>query len=125
MADEVAVMYAGQIVETGDVRQIFARPAHPYTLGLQAARPPADERRREPLEPIEGAPPDLFHPPRGCAYYERCPWAMKVCEANDPPLWSINDSQSSRCWLHHEYGARRRPERLAHGALIPAQPDRP
>jgi len=86
MADEVAVMYAGQIVETGDVHDIFARPSHPYTLGLQAARPPPDERRREKLEPIEGAPPDLFKPPVGCAYFERCPWAMRVCEGSDPPL---------------------------------------
>ena len=121
MADEVAVMYAGQIVETGNVHDIFARPGHPYTLGLQAARPPPDERRREKLEPIEGAPPDLFQPPVGCAYFERCPWAMSVCEANDPPLWPLSPSQASRCWLHHEHGVQRRPERLGHGAVMPAR----
>jgi len=121
MADEVAVMYAGQIVETGDVQDIFARPCHPYTLGLQAARPPPDERKREKLEPIEGAPPDLFKPPLGCAYFERCPWAMRVCESHDPPLWPISASQASRCWLHHEQAVQRRPERLGHGALMPAQ----
>ena len=79
MADEVAVMYAGQIVEQGSVDDVFYRPAHPYTLGLQAvdaAAAPSGPRGR--LEPIEGSPPDLFSPPAGCAYFERCPWAMEV-----------------------------------------------
>jgi len=120
VADDVAVMYAGQIVETASVDDIFYRPAHPYTLGLQAARPPADEQLRRKLEPIPGSPPDLFHPPAGCAYRARCPWAMRVCEAQDPPLWPLEPQHSSRCWLQHEYGSERRPERLHHGASIPA-----
>ncbi len=119
MADDVAVMYAGQIVETGTVDDIFYRPAHPYTLGLQAARPPADEVARALLEPIEGAPPDLFHPPTGCAYFERCPWAMQVCEPHDPPLWPLAPGHASRCWLHHELAAPRRPDKLHHGKLMP------
>jgi oligopeptide/dipeptide ABC transporter ATP-binding protein len=121
VADDVAVMYAGQVVETASVDDIFYRPAHPYTLGLQAARPPADEQLRRKLEPIEGSPPDLFHPPAGCAYRARCPWAMRVCETQDPPLWPLEPQHSSRCWLHHEYGSERRPERLHHGASMPAR----
>ncbi len=121
MADDVAVMYAGQIVEQGTVGEIFRRPAHPYTLGLQSAKPRATEGRRERLEPIEGAPPDLFQPPLGCSYFARCPHAMKLCESANPPLWVIETRHASRCWLHHEYAGARPPPRLHRGALIPGE----
>jgi oligopeptide/dipeptide ABC transporter ATP-binding protein len=117
MADDVAVMYAGEIVEQGTVDDVFYRPAHPYTLGLQQAMPHAGERRAR-LEPIEGSPPDLFSPPPGCPYFERCPWAMAVCGPDDPPLWTVQPAHAARCWLHHEHAAHRRPERLFHGALM-------
>ena len=119
MADDVAVMYAGQIVERGAVDEVFYRPAHPYTVGLQAAKPRAGEGRREKLQPIEGAPPDLFHPPLGCGYFDRCPHAMRACEALDPPLWDVDHGHASRCWLHHPHAAPRRPERLHCGRLMP------
>jgi oligopeptide/dipeptide ABC transporter ATP-binding protein len=115
MADDVAVMYAGEIVEQGTVDDVFYRPAHPYTLGLQQAMPRAGERRAR-LEPIEGSPPDLFSPPPGCPYFERCPWAMAVCGPDDPPLWTVQPGHAARCWLHHEHAAQRRPARLFHGA---------
>jgi oligopeptide transport system ATP-binding protein len=118
MADDVAVMYAGEIVEQGSADDVFYRPAHPYTLGLQQAMPRRDDRRRARLEPIEGSPPDLFSPPVGCPYYERCPWAMKVCGPNDPPLWTVQPGHAARCWLHHESASQRRPERLFLGALM-------
>jgi oligopeptide/dipeptide ABC transporter ATP-binding protein len=119
MADEVAVMYAGQIVEQGSVDDVFYRPAHPYTLGLKQAMPRDEEGPRARLEPIEGSPPDLFAPPPGCAYFERCPWAMKVCGPELPPLWPVQPGHAARCWLHHVH-APRRPESLLHGALMPA-----
>jgi oligopeptide/dipeptide ABC transporter ATP-binding protein len=119
VADDVAVMYAGEIVEQGTVDDVFYRPAHPYTLGLQQAMPRAGERRRGRLEPIEGSPPDLFSPPAGCPYFERCPWAMAVCGPNDPPPWPVQPGHAARCWLHHEHAAARRPERLFHGATMP------
>jgi oligopeptide/dipeptide ABC transporter ATP-binding protein len=112
MADDVAVMYAGQVAEQGTVDEIFYHSAHPYTLGLRAAMPHDFEGRKERLEPIEGAPPDLFHPPEGCAYVERCPWAMKVCGPHNPPLWTVETQHASRCWLHHVNAAERRPARL-------------
>jgi oligopeptide/dipeptide ABC transporter ATP-binding protein len=118
MADDVAVMYAGEIVEQGTVDDVFYRPAHPYTLGLQQAMPRRDDRQRRRLEPIEGSPPDLFSPPAGCPYVERCPWAMKVCGPSDPPLWTVEPGHAARCWLHHESAAHRRPERLFHGATM-------
>ena len=122
MADEVAVMYAGEIVERGSVDDVFYRPAHPYTIGLQGAKPRAHEGRRERLASIEGSPPDLFSPPPGCAYFDRCPHAMRVCEPLDPPLWTVAPGHDSRCWLHHEYAAARRPEALHHGELMRGEP---
>src|SRR5512145_2167334 len=109
MADEVAVMYAGQIVERGSVDDVFYRPAHPYTLGLQQAMPSDAEGARARLEPIEGSPPDLFSPPRGCPYAARCPWVMQVCGPDLPPLWPVQPGHAARCWLHHEHAAARRP----------------
>ncbi len=119
MADEVAVMYAGQIVERGSVDDVFYRPAHPYTLGLQQAMPSDGEGARARLEPIEGSPPDLFSPPPGCPYAARCPWAMKVCAPDLPPLWPVEPGHAARCWLHHEGAAARRPPKLFHGAELP------
>src|SRR6185436_8557403 len=71
LADDVAVMYAGRIVENGTADDIFYRAGHPYTLGLRAAMPLNDPDRKHGLKPIEGTPPDLFDPPKGCAYFAR------------------------------------------------------
>ena len=101
MADEVAVMYAGQIVEHGSVDDIFYRSAHPYTLGLRDAMPNNDQSRAHDLMPIDGSPPDLFHPPPGCAYSPRCPHAMRVCDARDPEGYAMDQGHFARCWQHH------------------------
>ena len=101
MADEVAVMYAGQIVEKGSVDDVFYRSAHPYTLGLRAAMPTNNRGAEQRLTPIDGSPPDLFHPPQGCGYCARCPSAMKLCEQQNPPEFTIDDAGEhySRCFL--------------------------
>jgi oligopeptide/dipeptide ABC transporter ATP-binding protein len=112
MADRVLVMYAGQLVESGTVEDIFYRPAHPYTLGLAAARPPAEEGAKARLAPIKGAPPDLFHPPPGCGYAERCPFAMRLCDRDPPPLFAAQHAHESRCWLHHPAATSQRPAAL-------------
>ncbi len=122
MADEVAVMYGGRIVEQGPVDEIFYRPAHPYTLGLQAAMPSPHEGARVRLAPIEGSPPDLFRPPPGCAYADRCPLAMAVCRDEEPPLWAVDAAHASRCWLHHQAARARRPPELHTGAEMGATP---
>jgi len=120
VAHRVAVMYAGQIVERGTTEQVFSRPAHPYTLGLRAALPAEREGERERLVAIPGSPPDLFRPPAGCAYFERCPYAMRICETHPPPLWTLEAEHVSRCWLHHEMVSHRRPPELDGGAPIEA-----
>jgi oligopeptide/dipeptide ABC transporter ATP-binding protein len=98
MAHQVAVMYAGQIVESGSVDDIFYRSAHPYTVGLKEAMP-SNKTIEQELRVIEGSPPDLFAPPEGCAFYARCSYAMKVCEKNPPILFG--EEHVARCWLHH------------------------
>jgi oligopeptide/dipeptide ABC transporter ATP-binding protein len=110
MADEVVVMYAGEVVERGSADDIFYRSAHPYTLGLRAAMP-TNQRSEldgpaQTLTPIAGSPPDLFHPPTGCGYFARCPHAMRVCEQRRPEDFELGDGHQSRCWLHHEASPR-------------------
>lgn len=106
MADDVSVMYGGQIVESGSASDIFYKSAHPYTLGLRAAMPEPGTANgtstKKRLLPIDGSPPDLFSPPAGCAYYERCPNAMAICAGMNPSLWAVEGTHQSRCWLHHE-----------------------
>jgi len=102
MADDVAVMYAGKVVEYGSVDDVFYRSAHPYTLGLKTAMPNNDPSRQHRLEPIEGSPPDLFSPPRGCGYCPRCPFAMEICDNRHPEEFALKGQHYSRCWLHHQ-----------------------
>ena len=101
MADEVAVMYAGKIVEHGSVDDVFYRSAHPYTLGLKLAMPTNDPSKQHKLNPIDGSPPDLFSPPTGCGYCPRCPFAMKICDERDPEILPVGNHHESRCWLQH------------------------
>ena len=103
MADRVAVMYAGQIIESGSVDDIFYRSSHPYTLGLKEAMPSNKGDRDKKLSPILGSPPDLFHPPVGCGYFARCPYAMKVCEHQQPPEYLLagDTTHQARYWLQH------------------------
>ena len=101
MADDVLVMYAGQVVEQGSVDDIFYNSAHPYTLGLRAAMPTNDRHGSNVLTPIDGSPPDLFHPPPGCGYCARCPHAMQVCLEHPPEVHTLREGHTARCWLHH------------------------
>lgn len=102
MADKVAVMYAGQIVESGTAEDIFYRSAHPYTLGLKAAMPSPGMHVDEKLVAIAGSPPDLFSPPKGCGYCSRCDHALSICDRQLPQLHAVGDEHKSRCWLQHE-----------------------
>jgi oligopeptide/dipeptide ABC transporter ATP-binding protein len=84
--DEVAIMYAGRIVEHAAVGDIFARPLHPYTRGLMRSIPKVGAQRQRRLESIPGAVPDLLHLPSGCRFRDRCPLAVAACAEADPPL---------------------------------------
>jgi peptide/nickel transport system ATP-binding protein len=96
MADDVAVMYAGQIVERAPVDALFARPEHPYTVGLLGSIPKIDQKR-ERLPSIEGRVPDMAHPPEGCRFAARCPFVEPACRAAVPPLVEVTPGHLSRC----------------------------
>jgi peptide/nickel transport system ATP-binding protein len=96
MADDVAVMYAGQIVERAAVRDLFARPEHPYTVGLLGSIPRLDEKR-ERLPSIEGRVPDMTRPPPGCRFAARCPFVEPECVAAPPALVEVAPGHLSRC----------------------------
>lgn len=101
MCSRVVVMYAGKIVETGTIDQIFYETQHPYTKGLLNSVPRLNMTKDEPLQPIIGTPPDLFNPPDGCPFFARCRYAMKVCQDHDPALKEMGENHLAACWLHH------------------------
>jgi len=100
VADRVAVMYAGVVVESGTVKEIFESPKHPYTWGLLKSVPNLDSPEKERLIPIEGSPPDLFAPPKGCPFASRCPFAMEVCVLHMPDTETFSNHHYAKCWLH-------------------------
>jgi peptide/nickel transport system ATP-binding protein len=95
--DRVAVMYAGQIAEEGDARDVFGEPAHPYTRELLRS---TISLETEVLHSIAGAPPNLIEPPRGCRFHPRCPEAMVVCAERSPIEQALDGSRRALCWLH-------------------------
>lgn len=101
IADRIAVMYAGQIVEEGDLDSIFYRPNHPYTKRLLESIPRLDMKKDKPLQSIEGTPPDLYIPPKGCPFFDRCDRAMKICQDNMPEFTILPGDHKSKCWLNH------------------------
>ncbi|MBB5325557.1 oligopeptide transport system ATP-binding protein [Anoxybacillus tepidamans] len=101
MADRVAVMYAGKIVEMGTVDEIFYDPRHPYTWGLLASMPSLDSDDKKELAAIPGSPPDLTNPPKGDAFAPRNPYAMKIDFELEPPMFKISDTHYAATWLLH------------------------
>ena len=104
-ADRVNIMYAGKVIERGEAREIYANPRHPYTVGLLRSVPRLDLPRREKLDPIEGQPPDLINLPPGCAFRERCRWAIDKCATDTPELVETSDGHLSACFRADELGA--------------------
>jgi oligopeptide/dipeptide ABC transporter ATP-binding protein len=106
MANHVAVMYAGKIVEQGPVEEIFEHPRHPYTIGLFGSLPRIDEKKAR-LEAIEGSVPAATRFPEGCRFRERCKWAVEKCR-EEPPLIPLGGTTHlAACW---------RAEEIANGA---------
>jgi oligopeptide/dipeptide ABC transporter ATP-binding protein len=97
-ADRVNIMYAGKIIERGTAGDIYQNPSHPYTLGLLNSVPRLDLPRKEKLDPVEGQPPDLINLPAGCAFRERCRFAIDRCAQEIPPLQLVGDSHFSACF---------------------------
>jgi oligopeptide/dipeptide ABC transporter ATP-binding protein len=97
MCDQVAVMYAGRIVEIGGVREIFDNPSHPYTMALLSCLPKVDAKSK--LVTIEGDVPDLSMLPAGCSFAPRCDYRESICEENIPAQIEINENHKVTCWL--------------------------
>jgi oligopeptide/dipeptide ABC transporter ATP-binding protein len=101
VADRIAVMYAGRIVEEASVHDLYARPAHPYTLGLLESIPRLDEKGQQ-LRTIKGLPPSLLRIPSGCPFHPRCPMAQPVCREKLPPLLQLGKGRASACHFAEE-----------------------
>ena len=101
LADRVATMYAGKLVEIGSVRDMFYTPKHPYTLGLINAVPPVAGDLLE-ISSISGAPPSLLSLPTGCSFHPRCDYARERCTQEIPPIYAVSAGHASACHFHSE-----------------------
>ncbi|MFJ3232867.1 ABC transporter ATP-binding protein [Streptomyces sp. NPDC086787] len=101
VADRIAVMYAGRIVESAPVHDLYKAPAHPYTRGLLDSIPRLDHKGSE-LYAIKGLPPSLTAIPLGCAFHPRCPMARDVCRTDEPPLYEVSGTRGSACHFWRE-----------------------
>ena len=99
LAERVNVMYAGYIIESADVKDIYGDPRHPYTLGLLGSIPRLDAERKEKLTPIEGLPPDLIDMPPGCPFAPRCRFAIQRCLEENPTLETVARRHTVACWV--------------------------
>jgi oligopeptide transport system ATP-binding protein len=100
-AHRVAVMYAGKVVETGTLREVFYNPQMPYTWGLLSSIPLPTADRSQELIPIPGSPPDMLDPPKGCPFTPRCPYSMRICAEEMPEYTTFSAEHKAACWLHH------------------------
>ncbi|TVQ26826.1 MAG: ABC transporter ATP-binding protein [Spirochaetaceae bacterium] len=102
LADNVVVLYAGEVVEYADVKTIFEHPKHPYTIALLESIPRLTDDRGRKLFSISGNIPDPLHRPGGCPFHTRCRFAQDVCASEHPPLTVLEDGSKVRCWMHVE-----------------------
>ena len=100
-ADRIQVMYAGEIMETGTVEEIFNDAHHPYTWALLMSVPRLDTGDKEKLYSLGGTPPDLLMEIKGCPFAARCDYAMQICKEDKPPCMEYSDKHRCRCWLAH------------------------
>jgi oligopeptide/dipeptide ABC transporter ATP-binding protein len=108
VADRVAVMYAGEIVEIGSCESIFDDPLHPYSQGLMQSVPSISLDEHELLFKMPGEPPDLAHPPPGCRFHPRCPWVMGICSREEPDFMEVAPDRWVHCWLYQDHPEKER-----------------
>jgi len=107
-SERLFIMYAGEVVESGEIREVIANPKHPYTQALLNAIPDPDPENRKKIRDIPaGEPPNLIHPPPGCRFHPRCPYAKEICKT-DPPMIPRDGIGYTQCWLYDpSYGSRK------------------
>jgi len=103
ISDRVVVMYAGHVMEIADVETLFDDPLHPYTKGLLKSIPNIKLDDTEELYKMPGEPPNLTHPPSGCRFHPRCPYAMPICEKYEPELAEVSPGRMVKCWLYIDH----------------------
>jgi oligopeptide transport system ATP-binding protein len=104
LAQRVLVMYGGYIIEESPVKELYANPEHPYTIGLLGSLPRVDEKERAKLFSIEGLPPVLYQKPSACPFAPRCKWAMERCWKENPPLLDVGPEHRAACWVDTKTG---------------------
>ena len=107
LAQRVLVMYGGYIIEEAPVKELYANPEHPYTIGLLGSLPRVDEKERTKLFSIEGSPPVLYQKPDACPFAPRCKWAMEHCWKENPPLLDVGPEHRAACWVDTRTGRHR------------------
>ena len=107
LAQRVLVMYGGFIIEEAPVRELYANPEHPYTIGLLGSLPRVDEQERSKLYSIEGQPPVLYQKPNACPFAPRCKWVMEHCWNEMPPLMEVGTDHRAACWVDTDTGRHR------------------
>jgi oligopeptide transport system ATP-binding protein len=100
LADRVAVMYAGYIIEEAPVKTLYSDPQHPYTLGLLGSLPRLDATGKERLISIEGLPPVLYNKPTSCPFAPRCAYRVDRCLQENPPLMDVGVDHRAACWVN-------------------------
>ncbi len=107
IAHRVNVMYGGFIIEESPIRDLYAHPSHPYTIGLLGSLPQIHEQRRQRLCSIEGMPPMLYKKPHSCPFSPRCRWVVEHCRLENPPLMPVGDNHRAACWVDTTTGRER------------------
>ncbi len=107
IAHRVNVMYGGFIIEESPIRDLYAHPSHPYTIGLLGSLPQIHEQRRQRLYSIEGMPPMLYQKPHSCPFSPRCRWVVEHCRLENPPLMPVGDNHRAACWVDTTTGRER------------------
>lgn len=117
IAQRIAVMYSGIIVEQGSCSDIFYRPRHPYTWALIRSVPRLDLKNKQTLASIPGTPPDLLNPPVGCPFCTRCSYCMEICKEAMPERTDFGGGHTAACWLHHPMAPRVEMPEMKGGAV--------
>jgi oligopeptide transport system ATP-binding protein len=107
LAQRVLVMYGGYVIEEAPVKELYANPEHPYTIGLLGSLPRVDERERAKLFSIEGQPPILYQKPDACPFAPRCKWVQEHCWKENPPLLDVGPAHRAACWVDTRTGRHR------------------
>jgi oligopeptide/dipeptide ABC transporter ATP-binding protein len=107
LAQRVLVMYGGYVIEEAPVKELYASPEHPYTIGLLGSLPRVDDREHTKLFSIEGQPPVLYQKPDACPFAPRCKWAMEHCWKENPPLLVVGPEHRAACWVDTKTGRHR------------------